>query len=83
MINANDYGFLPGNDCYKNSVALQKAVDYGGEIVVSLPGVYPLSEQIEIGDNTTLVFKEGVIVAYINVQKFYKEQQNEKQMVEG
>ena len=62
MINANDYGFLPGNDCYKNSVALQKAVDSGGEIVVSLPGVYSLSEQIEIGDNTTLVFKEGVIV---------------------
>lgn len=62
MINANDYGFLPENDCYKNSVALQKAVDSGGEIVVSLPGVYPLSEQIEIGDNTTLIFKEGVIV---------------------
>ena len=62
MINANEYGFLPGNTPYKNSESLQKAVDSGGVIQVSVPGVYKISEQIEIGDNTKLVFREGVIL---------------------
>ena len=42
--------------------AFQKAVDKGGEIQVTVPGVYEISEQIEIGDNTKLVFGEGVIL---------------------
>lgn len=62
MINANEFGFLPGNAPYKNAEALQRAVDKGGEIYVTLPGVYAISEQIEIGDNTRLVFAEGVIL---------------------
>lgn len=62
MINANEYGFLPENTPYKNSESLQKAVDSGGVIQVSVPGVYKISEQIEIGDNTKLVFREGVIL---------------------
>ncbi len=62
MINAIEYGFLPENNAYKNSEALQKAVDMGGEICVTVPGVYKISEQIEIGDNTKLVFCEGVII---------------------
>ncbi|MBR3766626.1 MAG: hypothetical protein IKL10_00080 [Clostridia bacterium] len=60
MIDANEYGFLPENSALENSKALQQAIDCGGEIYVSLPGVYKLSEQIEIGDNTTLTFKKGV-----------------------
>lgn len=60
MINANEYGFLPENNPYENSCALQKAVDNGGEIRVTLPGVYRISEQIEIGSNTKLVFGEGI-----------------------
>ncbi len=62
MINANEYGFLPENSADKNSEALQKAVDIGGVIEISLPGVYKISEQIEIGDDTRLVFGEGVIL---------------------
>ena len=62
MINANKYGFLPENDPYKNSVAFQKAVNMGGVILVTVPGIYKISEQIEIGDNTKLVFGEGVIL---------------------
>ena len=62
MINANEYGFLPESTPAKNAEALQKAVDKGGEIYVTLPGVYAISEQIEIGDNTRLVFSEGVIL---------------------
>ena len=62
MINANEYGFLPKNAPYENSEALQKAVDNGGVIQVTVPGIYEISEQIEIGDNTKLVFGEGVIL---------------------
>ena len=62
MINANEYGFLPENNAYKNSEALQKAVNMGGVIQVTVPGIYKISEQIEIGDNTKLVFREGVIL---------------------
>ncbi|MBQ3602592.1 MAG: hypothetical protein IJA02_01980 [Clostridia bacterium] len=62
MINANEYGFLPENTPYKNSEAFQKAVDEGGVIQVTVPGIYKISEQIEIGDNTKLVFCEGVIL---------------------
>ncbi len=60
MINANLHGFLPGNDAYENSKALQALVDFGGEIVVEQAGVYDFSEGIEIGDDTTLRFAKGV-----------------------
>ena len=62
MINANEYGFLPENNAYKNSEALQKAIDIGGVIEIKASGIYKISEQIEIGDNTKLVFREGVIL---------------------
>ena len=62
MINANEFGFLPENTPEKNAEALQKAVDMGGSVYVTLPGVYAISEQVEIGDNTRLVFSEGVIL---------------------
>ena len=62
MINANEYGFLPENNAYKNSEALQKAIDSGGVIEIKASGIYKISEQIEIGDNTKLVFREGVIL---------------------
>ena len=62
MINANEYGFSPENNAYKNSEALQKAIDNGGVIEITASGIYKISEQIEIGDNTKLVFREGVIL---------------------
>ena len=62
MVNANEFGFLPGNTPYNNSVAFQKAVDNCGIVQVTVPGIYKFSEQIEIGDNTKLVFCEGVIL---------------------
>lgn len=62
MINANEYGFLPKNNAYKNSEALQKAINCGGVIEIKASGIYKISEQIEIGDNTKLVFREGVIL---------------------
>lgn len=60
MISANRYGFLPGNDAFQNAQALQAAVDCGGLVLVEVPGIYDLSETIEIGDNTELRFSSGV-----------------------
>ncbi|MBQ6863798.1 MAG: hypothetical protein IJO14_06135 [Clostridia bacterium] len=62
MINAADYGFLPENNPYDNATALQNAVNQGGIVQITLPGVYRISEQIEIGDNTKLIFCEGAVV---------------------
>lgn len=60
MKNANEYGFLPENDAENNAKALQALVDRGGEILVEKPGIYDLSETIEIGNDTTLRFLKGV-----------------------
>lgn len=62
MKNANDYGFLPGNDALSNSKALQALLDLGGEITVEQNGVYDLSETMTIGDDTTLKFAKGVTI---------------------
>lgn len=62
MINANEYGFLPSNNAYENALALQTAVDRADLVQVILPGVYKISEQIEIGDNKKLVFADGVVL---------------------
>lgn len=60
MKHANEYGFLPGNDAQQNAKALQAVVELGGEIAVDMPGIYDLSESIEIGDDTALIFAKGV-----------------------
>ena len=60
MTNANNLGFLPGNDAGSNTIALQRAIDLGGEIVVSAKGIYDMTGTVFIGDNTTLIFEKGV-----------------------
>ena len=62
MIRANDYGFLPGNDAFSNSCALQRALDQGGTVTVSAKGIYDVSETAYIGDNTSLIFETGITV---------------------
>ncbi len=59
---AAQFGFLPENDGFKNAEALQKAVDGGGTIDVSKKGVYAISKEIRIGDNTHLVFGADTVV---------------------
>lgn len=85
MVNANEYGFLPGRDGEENARALQAAVDLGGEIAILTPGDYTLTEPIVIGDDTTLRFAEGVVIhrepsrsgqngnAFINSRAFARE----------
>lgn len=59
---AAQFGFLPENDGFKNAEALQKAVDGGGTITVSKKGVYAISKEVKIGDDTHLVFGADTVV---------------------
>ena len=70
MIIAENYGFSPSNDGMTNSKCLQAAVDNGGDIYISTPGVYSVSEQIYLGDDTSLYFCAG---AYLKREKHPEE----------
>lgn len=59
-------GFLPENNGEENAIALQRAVDNGGDVYVDLPGVYELSDTIYIGNDTSIIFCNG---AYIKRKK--------------
>ncbi|MFO7588724.1 MAG: hypothetical protein R6X22_11705, partial [Gemmatimonadota bacterium] len=65
---ASDYGFSPGATGMKNVVALQKALDLGGTIVVSQPGVYNIASTLYIGSNTALIFGKGVSLKKVDEQ---------------
>lgn len=59
-INAADYGFLPTASAIDNMKALQKAVDNGGTIEITTPGIYELGGTVYIGSNTNIVFTDDV-----------------------
>lgn len=56
---AADYGFKVENDGFANALALQKAVEGGGDIYVDQPGVYEIADQVVLGDDTSLYFCAG------------------------
>lgn len=62
MIDAASCGFLPGNNGAENALALQKAVNNGGTVTVTCPGLYDISEPVLLGDHTTLFFGAGVVL---------------------
>lgn len=62
MITAETYGFAPENNGADNAAALQQAVNCGGTVAITRPGVYDLSEPVYIGDDTTLFFGAGVTI---------------------
>lgn len=59
---AADYGFLPTETGLHNTKALQDAVNKGGTIVVSKIGTYKLAGTVYIGDSTSLIFGNGVVI---------------------
>jgi len=65
MIIAKDYGFLSENDGTENAIALQKAVNNGGDIYIDQPGIYCLQDTIYIGDDTTIIFCAGSYIKRI------------------
>ncbi|WP_135554361.1 glycoside hydrolase family protein [Paenibacillus cymbidii] len=62
FVNAASFGFAPEATGLDNARALQNALDQGGTIVVSRPGVYKLARTVYIGSYTTLVFGNGITV---------------------
>lgn len=60
MIYADAYGFLPNNDAERNAAALNNAVKNGGEITVSIPGVYEIGDTVFLHSHTSLHFENGV-----------------------
>ncbi len=53
-------GFSPNASGIDNSIALQKALDRTGNVVISQPGIYQLAATVYIGSNTTLICGNGV-----------------------
>ena len=60
MIRASEFGFFPGNAPEKNSIALQKALDLGGEILVDGKGIADVVFPMVVGNDTTIRFEEGL-----------------------
>ncbi len=58
---AADVGLSPQATGLENAVALQKALDRGGKVTVSTPGVYKIAKTVLIGDDTELVCGTGVV----------------------
>lgn len=61
-MDAHDFGFSPEASGIDNARALQKAVDQGGTIHVTRPGVYRIAATIYVGSHTALIFGNGVIL---------------------
>lgn len=60
---AADFGFLPENDAETNAIALQSALEGGGgNLKVSIPGTYRLTNTIFIDSNTSIEFAEGTVI---------------------
>ncbi|MEP0369096.1 MAG: hypothetical protein ABJN36_06305 [Cyclobacteriaceae bacterium] len=64
--NAADYGFSPEATGIANVKALQKALDQGGNIIVSKPGTYKVAGTSYIGSNTSIEFGKGVILQKVD-----------------
>lgn len=62
FVKAADYSFSPETSGRENVVALQRAVDKGGTVVVSTPGTYEMSRTVYISSNTSLKFGNNVLL---------------------
>ncbi len=59
-VDASSFGFSPESDGIENMEALQRAVDEGGTILITRPGIYNIAGTVYIGSHTTLCFSQGV-----------------------
>jgi hypothetical protein len=65
---AYTFGFSSDASGLENTIALQKAVDQGGTIIVSRAGEYKLAGTVYIGSNTTLDFGDNVFIKKVDEQ---------------
>lgn len=68
MKKASDFGFLSQNDGLANAKALQAAVNGGGDIYISEPGIYDLSDQVLLDDDTAIYFCAGSYIRRQNCE---------------
>lgn len=68
FLDANRFGFAPGATGTANMQALQRAVDQGGTIVVSRPGIYDIAGTVLLGSHTTVQFGNGVVLRKVDEQ---------------
>lgn len=65
-MDASEFGFSPTANGLDNTRALQKAVDQGGTITVTQPGVYKIGGTVYLGSNTALKFGHGVTLQKVD-----------------
>lgn len=66
FVNAADFGFKPDASGVENAIALQRAIDKTGTVIVSQSGTYKLANTVYIGSNTTLKFGNNVFLKKVN-----------------
>ena len=59
---AEDFGFSPNATGINNAKALQAAADKGGTIIISKTATYKIAATVFIGDSTSLIFGNKVII---------------------
>lgn len=59
FIDANSLGLSPEKQPCENREILQSALDCGGNILITEPGIYDIDATLFIGSNTTLEFANG------------------------
>jgi hypothetical protein len=62
------FGFSPEASGVDNTKALQRAVDLGGTIEVSRPGTYKIAGTVFVGNDTSLIFGNGVFLKKVSEQ---------------
>ncbi|RIH63749.1 hypothetical protein D1164_18520 [Mariniphaga sediminis] len=60
FVDVASFGFSPDATGMQNTTAMQKAIDEGGAIIVSQPGVYKIASTLYIGSHTSIIFGDGV-----------------------
>ena len=66
FIDAADFGFSPDASGIENALALQKAIDHTGTVIVSQPGVYRIAGTVYIGSNTSVIFGNNIFLKKVN-----------------
>ncbi|MBN1863644.1 MAG: hypothetical protein JW808_01950 [Victivallales bacterium] len=56
------FGFSADADGTANALALQRAVDRGGTVLVAKPGTYDIGSTVYVGSHTSLEFGNGVFI---------------------
>ncbi len=63
---AESFGFSSQASGMENTKSLQKAIDQGGTILVSKPGIYQMAGTVYVGSHTSIVFGNGVFLKKVD-----------------